>query len=114
MFRRKPGPDLIRAGYRFADKNMRHSTNTRACSDSNGTEHALVLLRHKRAAVEYPRAGALQHGHRGRRLTIATINLRRMVAIELGICRSGRKGGSSGSVIVGYGSLREQRGATSA
>src|SRR5262249_56778566 len=30
-----------RSGYRFADKNMRHSTNTRACSDSNGTEHAL-------------------------------------------------------------------------
>ncbi len=25
MFRRKPAPDLIRGGYRFADKNMRHS-----------------------------------------------------------------------------------------
>jgi len=25
MFRRKPAPDLIRGGYRFADKNMRQS-----------------------------------------------------------------------------------------
>jgi len=25
MFRRKSAPDLIRGGYRFADKNMRHS-----------------------------------------------------------------------------------------
>src|SRR5262249_1670363 len=31
-----------RSGYRFAAKNMRHSTNSRACSDSNGTEHALA------------------------------------------------------------------------
>jgi hypothetical protein len=27
MFRRKPAPDLIRGGRRFADKNMRHSMN---------------------------------------------------------------------------------------
>jgi len=26
MFRRKPAPDLIRGGNRFADKNMHHST----------------------------------------------------------------------------------------
>ena len=35
-----------------------------------------------------------------------------MVAIEFGMCRSGRKGGSSGSVTVGYGKLREQPGGT--
>ena len=71
----------------------------------------LVLLRHRfvreRRAVEAP-----QHGQRGRRLMIAAISLRRMVAIEFGMCRSGRKGGSSGSVTVGYDKLREQRGGT--
>src|SRR5947207_11189127 len=35
-----------------------------------------------------------------------------MVAIEFGIWRSGRKGGTSGSIIVGYGRLREQCGGT--
>src|ERR1700675_4889490 len=40
------------------------------------------------------------------------MSLRRIVAIEFGMCRSGRNGGSSGSVTVGYGSLREQPGAT--
>src|SRR6202163_4174081 len=40
---------------------------------------------------------------------IAAMSLRRMVAIEFGMCRSGRKGGSSGSVTVGYDKLREQR-----
>src|SRR5665647_1723619 len=35
-----------------------------------------------------------------------------MVAIEFGMWRSGRSGGSSGSVTVGYGKFREQRGGT--
>ena len=74
-------------------------------------QRLLVLLRHRfvreRRAVEAP-----QHGQRGRRLMIAAISLRRMVAIEFGMCRSGRKGGSSGSVTVGYDKLREQRGGT--
>src|SRR6266511_2690709 len=35
-----------------------------------------------------------------------------MVAIEFGMWRSGRKGGSSGSVTSGYGKFREQRGGT--
>jgi hypothetical protein len=47
-------------------------------------------------------ATAPQHGHRSRVLTSAHIKRARMVAIEFGMCRSGRKGGSSGSVIVGY------------
>src|ERR1043166_10027465 len=33
-----------RSGYRFADKNMRQSRISRACSDSEGTEYALVSL----------------------------------------------------------------------
>src|SRR3981189_2835758 len=34
----------------------------------------------------------------------------RMVAIELGMCRSGRIGGASGSVTLGNGRSREGRG----
>ena len=74
-------------------------------------EFAVVLLRHRfvreRRVVEAP-----QHGQRGKRLMIAAISLRRMVAIEFGMCRSGRKGGSPGSVTVGYDKLPEQRGGT--
>src|ERR1700680_4819820 len=44
MFPRKPPPDLIRGGYRFADKTMRQSRISRACSDSEGTEHALAAF----------------------------------------------------------------------
>src|SRR6202011_6338517 len=33
-----------RSGYRFADKNMRQSRISRACSDSERTEHALEEL----------------------------------------------------------------------
>ena len=42
-----------------------------------------------------------QQGHRGRVLMSALIRRMRMVAIEFGMWRSGRKGGSSGSIIVG-------------
>jgi hypothetical protein len=73
--------------------------------------HALILLSYK---LRRPRctAAAPQHGQRGKRVTIAAMSLRRMVAIEFGMCRSGRKGGSSGSITVGYGKLREQSGGT--
>src|SRR6266404_3523799 len=43
----------------------------------------------------------LQHGHRESVLTRAVTRRCRMVAIELGMCRSGRNGGSSGSVTWG-------------
>src|SRR5262245_49584195 len=60
----------------------------------------LVLLRHNirrlRLAWRAP-----QHGHRGKLLAIASIKRVRIVAIEFGMCRSGRNGGSSGSVTVG-------------
>src|SRR5215471_4078401 len=82
------------------------------CALSARLRNALVLLRHKRLRLERALVKPVQHGHRGRRLAIATINRRRMVAIELGMWRSGRNGGSSGSVTVGYGRLREQPGST--
>jgi hypothetical protein len=56
--------------------------------------------------------GALQHGHRSRLLVSATVRRRRIVAIELGICRSGRIGGASGSVTIGNGGFLEHRGGT--
>src|SRR5258708_1698599 len=73
--------------------------------------NGLILLSYK---LRRPRCtvAAPQHGQRGKRVTIAAMSLLRMVAIEFGMCRSGRKGGSSGSVTVGYGKLREQRGGT--
>jgi hypothetical protein len=79
--------------------------------DQTPRVYGLVLLRH-RFARERRAVGPPQHGQRGKRLMIAAMSLRRMVAIEFGMCRSGRKGGSSGSVTVGYGKLREQRGGT--
>jgi len=59
----------------------------------------LVVLRHNcRRDV-----GALlpQQGHRGMFLMSALINRTRRVAIEFGMWRSGRKGGSSGSITLG-------------
>ena len=54
--------------------------------------------------------GALQQGHRSRLLARAAMRRRRRVAIEFGMCRSGRIGGVSGSVTIGKGRRREFRG----
>ena len=43
-------------------------------------------------------------------LTSAAIRCRRIVATEFGMWRSGRNGGASGSITVGNGKLREERG----
>ena len=51
--------------------------------------------------------GALQHGHRARVIARATIRCRRIVAIELATCRSGRTGGASGLAILGNFRRRE-------
>ncbi len=64
-------------------------------------ESKLVLLRYKFRRERCPTAAPPQHGQRDKRPTIAAMSLLRMVAIEFGMCRSGRKGGSSGSVTVG-------------
>jgi hypothetical protein len=73
----------------------------------NEASPALVLLRHE------PRVHfwilAAQHGHRDSVWTSATVNRLRMVAIELAMCRSGRKGGASGSMTFANGKFREQR-----
>jgi hypothetical protein len=71
---------------------------------------SVVLLPHDFLRRDGFATTALQHGHCGRLLTSAPISRRRMVAIEFGMCRSGRSGGSSGSVTVGSGKL--QRGET--
>ena len=62
---------------------------------------SLILLRHGFRRLFVAAAMAPQQGHRGRVLMIARIRRTRMVAIEFGMCRSGRAGGSSGSIIVG-------------
>jgi hypothetical protein len=53
-----------------------------------------------------------QHGHRGKFLTRARTSRLRMVAIELGMCRSVRIGSAPGSVIGGKLKLREPSGST--
>src|SRR5215470_1228235 len=47
-----------RSGRRFADKNMRKSKKSRACSDSEGTEHALAPLDHPLAREPQRELGA--------------------------------------------------------
>jgi hypothetical protein len=54
--------------------------------------------------------GTAQHGHRDSVLASITVNRLRMVAIEFVTWRSGRKGGTSGSVTFGNGKFREERG----
>ena len=75
----------------------------------------LVLLRHKlrrerpfilRRERRFDLAP--QHGQRDRISTSLATSRRRMVAMEFGTCRSGRSGGSSGSVTFGKGKLREE------
>jgi hypothetical protein len=51
----------------------------------------------------------LQQGHRSRLAASATARCRRIVAIELGMCRSGRIGGTAGSVTGGNGRFLECR-----
>src|SRR4029077_8693880 len=72
----------------------------------------LVLLRHKFLYFARFLIGAVQHGHRGKLLTRARTSRRRMVAMEFGMCRSGRSGRTSGSVTFGNGRGLEHRGGT--
>src|SRR5690348_3500761 len=64
-------------------------------------EQLIVLLRHRIGAAWVVLRGALQQGHRARVVARATIRCRRIVAIELATCRSGRTGGASGWTILG-------------
>jgi hypothetical protein len=79
-------------------------------SDPKFFNSLLVLLRHKVLYLARFLIGAAQHGHRGKCLTRARTSRRRMVAIEFGMCRSGRSGGASGSVTFENGRRLEHRG----
>ena len=68
---------------------------------------AVILLRHRIGVTWVVLRGALQHGHRARVVARATIRCRRIVAIELATCRSGRTGGASGLAILGNFRRRE-------
>lgn len=61
----------------------------------------LVLLHQKFFRRGCLVIGAEQHGHRGSVLTSAAIKRRRIVAIEFGMWRSGRSGGTAGSITFG-------------
>src|SRR4051812_11937035 len=67
----------------------------------------LLLLRHRMGVAWVVLRGALQHGHRARVVARATVRCRRIVAIELATCRSGRTGGASGFAILGNAKRRE-------
>ena len=81
-------------------------------ADSSWTHGVLVLLRQKFERLCFV-VRALQQGHRGKIATRASINRRRMVAMECGMCRSGRSGSASGSVTFGKNRQREERGVAS-
>ena len=61
----------------------------------------LVLLHQKFFRRGCLVIGAEQHGHRGSVVTSAAIKRRRIVAIEFGMWRSGRSGGTAGSITFG-------------
>jgi hypothetical protein len=81
-----------------AAKRRRPDPNAPARTEN--PHHALSILRHNFVRL-YLAALAPQHGHRGRVLMSTLIKRARMVAIEFGKWRSGRKGGSPGSITVG-------------
>src|SRR3979409_1536031 len=108
---------VVASQHQHADPVEHASCGTRQadCRDCRMTAacmiFVLVLLRHK---FLRPRtiARVLQYGHRDKSFTSASMIRMRMVAIESGMCRSGRKGGSSGSVTVGKGRFLEESGGT--
>src|SRR5712671_2564590 len=70
---------------------------------------ALVLLCHKFRLWLRGRRRR-QHWHRCKVVAIATTNMRRIVAIELGTWRCGRIGGASGSITTGNGRFFDSSG----
>src|SRR6478752_3986305 len=76
-------------------------------ANGNYFRSLLILLRHRIGVAWVVMRGALQHGHRARVVARATIRCRRVVAIELATCRSGRTGGASRFIILGNLRCRE-------
>ena len=72
-----------------------------AFEDFLDAKRVLVLLHQKFFRRRCLVIGAEQHGHRGSFLTSAAIKRRRIVAIEFGMWRSGRSGGTAGSITFG-------------
>jgi len=66
----------------------------------------LVFLRNQRGVTLVGCRNTWQHGHGSRLLARATVSLRRMVAMELGMWRSDRGGGAVGSSTTGNGRFR--------
>src|SRR3954447_7184823 len=60
---------------------------------------ALLLPCQKLASVGGGSKARRQQGHRGKRRISATARCRRKVAIDAGLCRSGRTGGVAGAVV---------------
>src|SRR5882672_6903498 len=73
-----------RSGYRFADKNMRHSMESRACPDSEGTGHALVGMGEMAALVENERI-SLRPGLKAL-VDVATASHGRAAALLVALC----------------------------
>jgi hypothetical protein len=65
------------------------------------SDDGLIVLRQK-FRRRFPLArGVAQQGHRGNARAMPAMRRRRMLAMELATCRSGRSGGASGSVTRG-------------
>src|SRR3982074_2070232 len=63
MFRRKPAPDLIRSGHRFADKNMRKTNSERAAMQIKSARPAILAESRKPLVIdEIALPGALDAG----------------------------------------------------
>ena len=76
----------------------------------------VVLVFFVSLTASWHRDPSMRHRRHSRdiaaRFECARMNRARIVAIEFGICRSGRIGGASGSVTVGNGRFLEHRGGT--
>src|SRR5438874_3905163 len=86
------GPILMALLHR---KKLRHSVRIMQSRRMDGSYCVIIFCRLYVAGL------APQQGHRGRIPMSALINRTRTVAIEFGMWRSGRKGGSSGSITFG-------------
>ena len=91
-------------------------TSANETGQSHDTVHIfsglLVLLRHIFLGRDRLTIGVAQREHRGSVLTRALMRRRRIVAIEFGTWRSGRSGGSAGSVTVGCAKFLEHPSGT--
>src|SRR5690242_10293719 len=78
----------------------REYCSVRPMQERGGLRLRLILLRHKFLLI-FISGNRPQHGQRSKVLTRARVSRARMVAIEFEMWRSGRAGGSSGSIIGG-------------